>query len=291
MSRITVLGMGAMGSRIAANLLGQGHAVTVWNRSAEKTLPLVKVGAEVARSPREAVKSAEFVMTMVRDDEASRWVWLDGEVGALAGMGEGAIALESSTLTVEWTRKLAEHCSGSNIAFLDAPVAGSRPQAEAAQLIYLVGGEEATFNRVQPILSTLGSAVHHAGTVGSGMAIKLAVNALFGIQAAAMGELIGFMQRCGLDSARAVDILTATPVCSPAAKALASGMMARQFAPMFPIELVEKDLGYLAATAHGQQADVPIGSAARQIFQKALAEGYAADNITGIVQLYPTGDE
>ena len=287
MSQISVLGTGAMGSRIAANLLGQGHAVTVWNRTAEKTLPLIEAGAQSARTPQEAVRAAEFVIAMVRDDEASRRVWLDPEVGALAGMAVGAIALESSTLTVEWTGTLAKHCREREITFLDAPVVGSRPQAEAAQLIYLVGGEQAAFDSVQPILIELGSAVHHAGTVGSGMAIKLAVNAFFGIQAAAMGELIGFMQRCGLDDARSLDIFTATPVCSPAVKALASGMMARQFLPLFPIELVEKDLGYLTATGQARQADLPIGNAARQVFQRALAQGYAADNITGVAQLYP----
>lgn len=179
---------------------------------------------------------------------------------------------------------MAKLCKERDIAFLDAPVAGSLPQAEAAQLIYLVGGEQIAFDGVQPILSASGSAVHYAGSAGSGMAIKLAVNALFGIQAAAMGELIGFMQRCGLDGAQALDILTTTPVCSPAAKALASGMMARQFSPLFPIELVEKDLGYLADTA--QAAKLPMGNAARQVFQQAIAQGYAADNITGVAQLY-----
>lgn len=122
-----------------------------------------------------------------------------------------AIALESSTLTVEWTRTLAQHFDGQNIAFLDAPVAGSLPQAEAAQLIYLVGGDAEIFNLAQPTLNVLGGAVHHAGAVGSGMAIKLAVNALFGIQAAAMGELIGFMQRCGLDDAQAVSNFDGNP--------------------------------------------------------------------------------
>ncbi len=286
MSRITVLGMGAMGSRIAANLLQQSHEVTVWNRSAERTLPLVKLGAIAASTPRTAARNAEFVVAMVRDDEASRQVWLEAETGALKGMSEGAIAIESSTLTVEWTRQLEQQCQAQGIDFLDAPVAGSRPQAEVAQLIYLVGGKKVAFNKAQPVLSKLGSAVHYAGSAGSGMAVKLAVNTLFGIQAAAMSELINFMQRCGVESNQAVDMLTATPVCSPAAKALAEGMLTRSFAPLFPIELVEKDLSYLTVTAQAKQADIPMGDAARQVFEKALAQGYGADNITGVAQLY-----
>lgn len=285
MSRITVLGMGAMGSRMAQNLLKQGHAVTVWNRSAEKTVALVSAGAEVADTPRAAVKSAEFVISMVRDDKASQQVWLADEVGALDGLSKDAIALESSTLTVDWTRILAQHFQKKACAFLDAPVAGSLPQAEGAQLIYFVGGETESIERVRPVLNTLGNAVHHAGAVGNGMAIKLAVNALFGIQAAALGELITFMQHCGLESAQAVDILTATPVCSPAAEALARAMVARKFGAMFPIKLVEKDLSYLADSPRNK-LDTPMGKSAHLVFQKAVDRGYGADNITGVIQLY-----
>jgi len=285
MSRITVLGIGAMGSRIANNLLQQGHAVTLWNRSVEKTVALAAIGAEVADTPRAAVKSAEVVISIVRDDEASRQVWLADEVGALAGLEKGAVALESSTLTVGWTRTLAQHFQRNNRAFLDAPVAGSLPQAEAARLIYFVGGDVDTLGRIRPILDSLGSAVHHAGTVGNGMAIKLAVNALFGIQAAAVSELITFMQHCGLEGAQAVDILSATPVCSPAAKALAEAMVARKFAPMFPIELVEKDLLYLV-TSQEEQLEIPMGRSAHQVFHKAKHQGYGTDNITGVIQLY-----
>ena len=156
MSRITVLGMGAMGARMAQNLLKQGHAVTVWNRSVEKTVALVSAGAEAADTPRAAVESAEFVISMVRDDEASRQVWLKDEVGALDGLSKNAIAIESSTLTVDWTRTLAQHFEKKACVFLDAPVAGSLPQAEGAQLIYFIGGEKESIERVRPILDTLG---------------------------------------------------------------------------------------------------------------------------------------
>ncbi len=281
MSRITVLGMEA---QIAQNLLKQGHAVTVWNRSAQKTVALVLAGAEAADTPRAAVKSAEFVISMVRDDEASQQVWLADEVGALDGLSKNAIALESSTLTVDWTRTLAQHFQKKACAFLDAPVAGSLPQAESAQLIYFVGGEKDSVERVRPVLNTLGSAVHYAGAVGNAMAIKLAVNALFSIQTAALGELITFMRHYGLESAQAVDILTATPVCSSAADALARAIVARKFGAMFPIELVEKDLSYLADSQRNQ-LDTPISKSAHSVFQTAVNRGYGADNITGVIQL------
>lgn len=283
---ISILGLGAMGSRMAANLMKAGHSVTVWNRDPAKASTLVAAGATLAPTPRAASAGAEVVIAMVRDNLASRAVWLDPDHGALAGMSSDAIAIESSTLTVEWVRELGEIAMTSGIALLDAPVAGSRPQAEAAQLIYFVGGDESVFAKVEPVLKAMGGLVHHAGPLGSGAGIKLMVNALFGIQLAAMGELIGFSTKMDIDAARAIEILGATPVCSPAAKIAAGAMLARNFAPMFPIELVEKDFGYVIDEALSTGAEVPMSSAARQVFAEALARGYGGDNITGVVKVF-----
>lgn len=286
MSKVTVLGMGAMGSRMALSLLKAGHEVTVWNRNFNKTEPVVQAGAKAAQTPRTAVKDAEFIISMVRDDEASKQVWLDPKTGAVVGLAKNAIAIESSTLTVAWTQELKKQFQDREIAFLDAPVAGTLPQAETAQLIYFVGGEAKVFNKTQPILLAMGSTIHHVGAVGSGMTIKLAVNTLFGIQVSALGELIGLMKGCGLDEKIAVEILTATPVCSLAVKGAAAGILSRNFAPLFPIELVEKDLGYAVKTALANKNELPIAAATQQTFKKAIASGYATDNITGIVRVY-----
>lgn len=286
MARITVLGMGAMGSRMAAALLRAGHEVTVWSRNPEKTASLVAVGAIAATSPRSAVATADFAISMVRDDKASRQVWLDQHTGALAGLRASAIAIESSTVTVAWVRELYDTCCAYGIAFIDAPVAGSRPQAEAAQLIYFVGGDEAVIAQADPILKAMGSTVHHAGPASSGAAVKLVVNALLSVQVAAMGELIGLIQHCDIDATKLFEIVSATPVCSPAAKLAASAMLARNFAPMFPIELVEKDLGYVLEVAAENTARMPIVQATASVFAEALEHGYGGDNITGLVQLY-----
>jgi 3-hydroxyisobutyrate dehydrogenase len=156
MSKVTVLGMGAMGSRMALSLLKAEHEVTVWNRNRHKTESLVQAGAKVADTPRTAVKNADFVISMVRDDEASKQVWLNSETGALLGLPKNAVAIESSTLTVAWIKELAQQFSDRQIAFLDAPVAGTLPQADAAQLIYFVGGDVEIFTKAQPILETMG---------------------------------------------------------------------------------------------------------------------------------------
>ncbi len=281
MANVTVLGLGAMGSRMAIRLLNAGHRVTVWNRSPERAEPLVVRGALIAASPGEGVEDAEFAIAMLRDDDGSREVWL-GQSGALDGLPSGAVAIESSTLTVGWVRELSERCEAHGARFLDAPVAGSRPQAEAGQLIYLVGGEAATFARAEPLLKAMGGVVHHVGASGSGAALKLALNTLSGIQVAAVAELLPMLRRTGVDAERAVDILGQTPVMSPAAKGAAAGMLARAFAAQFPVELVEKDFGYLLAAA----GDAPLSRATRAVFAQAIDRGFGDDNLTGVVRLY-----
>ena len=287
MSKVAFLGLGAMGSRMAARLLAAGHDVTVWNRSAERTAPLVEQGAQGAATPREAAAGAEVVIAMLRDDSASEAVWCDPETGAAVGMAEGTLAIECSTLTVDWTRRLGDALAGKALRFLDAPLAGSRPQAEGGQLIFFTGGASQSLKAARPLLLAMGSAVHHAGeAVGSGMAIKLMVNALFGLQVAAVAEVLALGEALGVPKQSGAEILGETPVLGPAAKGAAAAIVAGAFAPLFPIDLVEKDFGCVTATAEAAGAAVPLSQAARAVYAQAKAAGYGGDNITGVAQLY-----
>lgn len=286
MANVAVLGLGPMGSRMARNLMSAGHEVAVWNRSPNACLPFAEAGAAVAATPRAAVSGAAFVIAMLRDDAASRSVWLAPETGALSGLTPGAIGIECSTLTVGYVRELGARFATTGRGFLDAPVAGSRPQAEAAQLIYLVGGDADVLAAAKPLLQAMGAVVHHAGAVGDGAAVKLAVNAMLGVQVAALAEIIGLFAKTGLDANRAVEILTATPVCSPAAKGAAASMLSGGFAPMFPAELAEKDLGYALAAAAEAGAPMPLAEATRRVLAEAVAHGFGTDHLTGVVRLY-----
>lgn len=285
MARIAMLGLGAMGARMAANLLEAGHDLAVWNRSHGRDAGLVERGARRAVSPKDAAAQAEFVIAMLRDDAASREVWTDHAHGALSGMGPHAIAIESSTLSVGWTKELAGCCARAGIAFLDAPVAGSRPQADAKALIHLVGGDIESVERARPVLAALGAALIHAGPTGSGAGLKLAVNMLFGVQVACVAEVLALMRRNGLAPGEAFARLSATPVCSPAAKAAGEAMLAGNYAPQFPIELVEKDFGYAIEALGGADA-APVAAAVRRLFQRAIAQDLGAQNLTAVAQLY-----
>ncbi|MBV8472539.1 MAG: NAD(P)-dependent oxidoreductase, partial [Hyphomicrobiales bacterium] len=197
--RLAFLGLGAMGVRIAARLVNTGHEVTVYNRTPGRDAALIAAGAKSAPTPRAAAEGAEAVIAIVRDDVASRDLWTHPKAGALAALKPGVLAIESSTVTPGWVDKLAALVKPTGAAFLDAPVVGSRPQAEAGQLILLVGGETAAFERAQPIFSAVGSAAHHMGPIGSGATMKLAVNALLGVQIAEVAEMFGMLERCGIE--------------------------------------------------------------------------------------------
>jgi 3-hydroxyisobutyrate dehydrogenase len=266
---------------MASNLLKAGHSVTVWNRTPEAAAALVATGAKQAASPREAATDADFVIAMVRDNEASGEVWLSDN-GALAGMKKGAIAIESSTLTPSWIRKLGNAIALCGVAFLEAPVAGSRPQAEAAKLVYFIGGDQADLKEAEPVLKTMGESIHFVGPLGSAALVKLATNALMGVQLTTIAELIGMLRSAGVDVAGAIKAISGTAAWSPAANNLSGSMLAGTFEPQFPVELIEKDFGYVIEAA-GSPAAVPTIAAARGVFQRANENGLGNRNMTSVV--------
>jgi 3-hydroxyisobutyrate dehydrogenase len=284
---VAIIGLGAMGARLAHNLLNAGYSVTVYNRTAEKAQPLVDAGATFATTPRAAAEQSDVVISMVTDDEGSRQVWLASETGAILGLTPDKIAIEMSTLSVNWVRELNAAIVQSSTGFLDAPVIGSRPQAEAGKLIALVGGQTETLAQVQSILTAAGVATtHHIGSVGQGMTMKLAVNALFGIQVAALAELLGMSSKDGISSEKAMECLGNLPVLSLAAKGAGSLMVSQNHAPLFPINLVEKDFRYVNQTAQSLEVKIPTANAVMGIYRTAIAQGHGSRNITSIFQLF-----
>ncbi|MCS3468907.1 3-hydroxyisobutyrate dehydrogenase-like beta-hydroxyacid dehydrogenase [Pseudomonas sp. JUb42] len=285
MSNVTVLGLGAMGSRMAANLIASGHLVTVWNKSPGKARSLIDKGALLAATPRDAVVHADFVISVISDDAASRSVWLDSETGALAGAKRAAILIESSTLSGAWIRELGEIISDKGFSFLDACVSGSRPQVESHQLVYFVGGSVTDLQAATPVLTAAGGAhIHHVGEVGSGTAVKLATNVLLGVQTAAMAEALTLLKRVNVDALQALEAIGSTFVCSPFAKGVGTLMAKQSFSPLFTSKLVAKDMRYALAAAEGDF--MPLISATHEVFQAAVERGWAEENLSSVIKLY-----
>lgn len=281
MKKVTILGLGAMGARMAKNFLDRGYQVSVWNRSSVKADELVALGASSFSTPQEAASQSDIVIAMLTNDEASKGVWLDKDSGAIHGLNKGAVVIECSTLSLGWCLELAASLKAKDIAFLDAPVVGSRPQVEAAQLIHLVGGDIQTFETAQEVLTVNAAKVYHIGKTGAGISFKLAVNGLFGMQVAALGEMLGMLNTLGVSNKVAVELLNELPTTSPALKGVGMLIAAKEFAPLFPISLVEKDFKYLEHLSAS-----PLVKVTREVYQKAMSKGYGADNIAGVSKLY-----
>lgn len=283
--RVAVVGLGAMGSRLAANLIGDGYPVVVFNRTASAAGPLVAQGARLARSPREAASQSDVVLVAVRDDHASRVVWTDPAEGVLAGLGGTATAIECSTLSPGWVRELGAQAGG---AFLEAPMIGTRPQVEARALVHLVGGPVASLDRVRAVLAVSSARVHHTGDVGTAATLKLIVNALLATQVVAIAELLGVAQRSGLVVAKTLELLTGLPVTSPAAGRAGGAMIRGAFSPNFPVDLVAKDLRYLAEHTAGTGGQAPMSRAALAQFDRLSGQGHGEEDIVAVARHFLT---
>lgn len=286
MAKIGFMGLGAMGSRMAAHLVAAGHELKVYNRSEAPVQALVDQGATAARTPREAAAGAEFVISMLTDDDVSRRIWLEGDAAAIQGLERGAVAIESSTVTPDFVRVLGTAVEQAGAAMVDAPLAGSRPQAEAKKLIYFVGCESAAFERALPVLNEMGGVVHHVGSVGNGSLFKLVVNSLFATQVEVLAELLGMMQRAGIAPDSAMAVLGELPVTSPAIKGVGGLIASGAYAPMFPVDLVTKDMRYAAATAKRLGAEAPTLESVGDTYTRAGEAGHGALNIHAVAKLF-----
>ncbi len=285
MAKIAFLGLGAMGKLMAKNLILEGNDVTVWNRSQEACKSLVEQGTKLAKSPKDAALNADFVISMVRDNIASANVWLNDDEGAIHGLCENAIAIESSTITPDWSKKLSKAFEEKNLNFIEAPVSGSLIQAESKALIHLVGGSEENFNKSVPVLKNMGSLANHTGPVGSAAVLKLAINSLMGIQVSAIAELIAMMKNQGVDIDKALEAMSQTLVWSGVIRNSSKLMLENKTTPMFPVDLLEKDLNYTLSCVEGDKS-LPIVKATQQVFKKAKKEGLQYKNMTSISNLY-----
>jgi 3-hydroxyisobutyrate dehydrogenase len=268
MSSIGFVGLGAMGSRMALNLHQAGHKLRVWNRDRAKLGPLAAKGIETADSPGAAAHDAQFVVSMVADDGASRAVML-GASGVIGAAAQGTIVIDSSTNSPALAREIAAAAVERGVAYLDAPVLGSIMQAQNRELVFLVGGAQAAFDEAQPVFTAMGRLTRRVGESGAGSTLKLLNNMLAGTVTAALVEAAQVAEAAGLDRAAVVEILGEGAAGSRLVKTKLPKIFQRDFAPQFQLELMEKDLRYFLALAQEVDRAVPIAAFVRSQFHAA----------------------
>jgi 3-hydroxyisobutyrate dehydrogenase len=281
--RIAFLGLGLMGSGMARRLAAADFPLTVFNRDGAKALPFTQLGAHVAVSPREAAKGADVIISMVADDHAARAVWL-GDRGALNSAKPGAILIESSTVTPEWIGELAAAGAVRSVALLDAPVTGSRLQAAAGELNFLVGGEAAVLEKVRAVLAAMSKTIVHLGPSGSGALMKLINNFVCGVQVVAFAEAIAMIERSGLARGPALEILLNGAPGSPVVKVVSARMTGPDYAPNFLLRLMAKDLGYAIKAAGASSLELGTARAALDAFERGIRAGHGDKDMAAVVE-------
>jgi len=268
MTTVAFIGLGAMGSRMAANLQQAGFKLRVYNRDRAKTKALAEKGAEVADSPAAAINGAEFAVSIVSDDNATREVML-GANGAVAGAAKGCIIIDSSTNTPAISREVAREAAGRGCFYLDAPVSGSLKQAQGRELVFMVGGPPEAFDKAQPLFAAMGRMAKRAGDSGAGATVKLINNMLSGTMTAAVAEAVQIAEAAGLGREAALEILGEGAAASRLLKGKMPMMFQRDFKPQFQLALMEKDLRYFLGMAQELDRPTPIAALVRSQFQAA----------------------
>jgi 3-hydroxyisobutyrate dehydrogenase len=284
-TKVALIGLGLMGSGMAGRLLAAGYPLTVYNRTPAKAQPLAEQGAKLAKSPAEAASGADVIFSMVSDDDVSRQVWL-GDEGALAAAAPGTVLVESSTLTPGWISELNTAAQSKGLELIDAPVTGSKPQAAAGQLLFLAGGSESALSKIKPVLQAMSRGIVHLGPTGSGSRMKLINNFLSAVQAASLAEAIGLIERCGLDAAQAVGVLTDGAPGSPMLKTVSARMLAREYETNFAARLMAKDLRYVLGLAKEQSQELLTGAGALRDYEAAVAAGQGDRDLSVIVEQF-----
>jgi 3-hydroxyisobutyrate dehydrogenase len=287
---IALLGLGTMGRGMAANLLAAGFPLTLWNRTRSRAEALVSSGAEVADSPGQAAQNATIVIAMLADDAASRAAWL-GEQGALTAMSSGSIAIECSTLSPDWIRELHEAITHRGLRLVEAPVTGSRSQAEAGRLNFLVGAEEETLAAVAPVLRCMSKEILHLGPVGSGAQLKLINNFLCAVQVASFAEALAWMEQTGLRLDVALDFLKRGAPGSGILSAMSERMTHRTYDVNFLLRLMAKDVRYARSAAAQLGVDVSTASPAQELFRQAEEQGLGEKDMSAVVEVVRRASE
>lgn len=263
MATIAFLGTGQMGSGMAANLLAAGHSVSVWNRSPDKAQHLTANGAVIASSPAAAAEDAEAIFSSVSDDSASERVWLADD-GALSTASPGALAIECSTISHSFVRRLSEAATARGCRYLDCPVNGMPAQARAAELVLLVGASDDDLERARPLLDVISRQIFHFGEVGTGTAFKLINNLLGAVHIASIAEAVHLARKLNLDTETLVAAVESGPCASGHVKRMirpmAEGRLADQFG--LAIGLREKDSRYCLSMAKACESGMSVGETA-----------------------------
>jgi 3-hydroxyisobutyrate dehydrogenase-like beta-hydroxyacid dehydrogenase len=267
--RVAFLGLGIMGHAMATNLVKAGHEVTVWNRTPGKLVE----GAGVAPTPAAAAQGAEVVWLCVSDTAAVEKI-LFGPEGVEQSLTEGMIIADSSTISPSATVKFAERLRSKGVAYVDAPMTGSKIGAGTGTLIFMVGGDAATIDHLNPLFAAMGKKIFRMGETGKGQATKLSMNLQIALIYEGFAEALTLATKLGVDPKQLVSLIEATMVRSGVVEYKAPFVLQRDFTPNFPLRLMHKDILLTLEAAKEARVKLPALETVEEIYELATEEGH-----------------
>ena len=279
MTTVAVVGLGAMGSRIARRFLDAGNELVVWNRDPAKAAPLTETGATLAETPAEAARAADVVVTMVADPQALRAV-TEGPDAVAAGAADSTTVIQMSTVGPASISRLASVLP-SGVGVLDSPVLGSVSEAESGTLEVFLSGEQPLVERWTPLLSTLGS-VLHVGALGAGTAAKLVANSTLVGTISLLGESLALAGKLGLSRDVTFDVLAETALAAQAERRRAA-IETGDYPKRFGLSLARKDADLILEAVAAAGADLRLLAAARTWFADAEEAGRGDDDYSAVL--------
>ncbi len=277
MANLGFVGLGAMGGRVTKRLLDAGHSVTGYNRTQSKAQWLLDAGMRWADTPRAVAGAVDIVFTMVTNTTALHEV-TGGPHGILAGLSPGKIYIDMSTVSPAASRRLAAHTAEKGARMLDAPVSGSVITLEQGQLSLMVGGDQATYEQVRPVLLDIGPKVNYVGSNGQAVLMKIAINLNLQVQMLAFCEGLLLAEKGGIPRETALEVMLNSVIASPSLKYRTPFILKKPGEVWFDVNMMQKDM--LLALEMGRELDVPLPtvSVSNEFLTAARAMGLAKED-------------
>ena len=281
--KIGFIGLGIMGSRMAANLQKHGYSLILFNRTRAKAKPLLGPCGTFSDSPAKLAEQVGVLFTMLAHPDAVEQAAL-GDNGFLNHLRPNAVWVDCSSVNPSFSKRMAAEAARREIRFVDAPVTGSAPAAAEAKLIFWVGADPADLERIRPLLLCMSNKIVHTGGYGTGTSMKMVINLLLGTGMAAFAEAMALGEGLGLSSKILFDSLLGTPVVAPFLAAKRDKIDNRNYEVEFPLRWMQKDMHLAAVSAYEAGVAMPLTNTAKEMYRLAMRDGHSTEDFSAIYE-------
>jgi 3-hydroxyisobutyrate dehydrogenase/2-hydroxy-3-oxopropionate reductase len=284
--KLGFLGLGIMGYPMARHLLEAGHQVALWSNTSAKAAKLAAshAGARVCALPSDVGADADIVFLCVGDTAMSEQVTF-GPDGLVHGLADGAIVADCSTVAPRYARSAAERLAAKGVSFVDAPCTGSKAGAEGGVLTFMVGADPVIYEKVKPALEAMGKLLYYCGGIGMGLHAKLSQNLILCNLLQGFNEGMVLAAKAGVDPDLMLDILNNSAAKSGLISVKGPNVLKRDFSTNFSVRWMHKDIGLMLDSATELGVPMPLTAVTRQMFQAAMAEGHAEEDISSTIKV------